>query len=461
MVAGPQTMDRTERADDVHLLRALPSVDALVRDESLVDLPPRAVVREARRVLAELRAAAAGAAPAPVDRTRVVARVRECVLAALASRHRRVINATGIVLHTGIGRAPLAAAARRAMAAAAGYAVVEVDPIDGQRNQREEAVAGLLREITGVGGALVVNNNAAAVNLTLRALAEGREVIVSRGELVEIGGGFRMPDVMAAAGCRMVEVGTTNRTHRADYATALREATALVLKIHTSNFRVLGFTSAVSVAELAQLTRESDALVFDDLGSGLLCEAIPEALAGEPTVQASVLAGADLVSFSGDKLLGGPQCGILLGSSEVVARVRSHPLYRAFRCDKLTLAALEATLQIYRDGDPCAEIPVLRAIARSADTLRGVAEELAAALPGAAVRASESFVGSGANPARAIPSWAVVLPHGARVADALRTRGPLPVFCRVADDLAWLDARTLADEDLAEVAHAVRTSLNL
>ncbi|MBI5850213.1 MAG: L-seryl-tRNA(Sec) selenium transferase [Planctomycetes bacterium] len=436
-------MDTTDRSDVADLLRGLPAVDAIARDARLSDLPQRAVVREARRLLDAVRDAVRDGSLGRSDATRdaLVARLREAVHASLAQRHRRVINATGI---------------------AAGYAVVEVDPRSGQRNQREEAVAALLTELTGAPAAIVVNNNAAAVVLVLRALAEGREVVVSRGELVEIGGGFRMPDVMAQSGCRMVEVGTTNRTHLRDYERAIGPATAMLLKVHTSNFRVLGFCASPALGELATLGRARGVCVFDDLGSGLLAPEVPEGLGDEPRVRDSLAAGVNVVSFSGDKLLGGPQCGIVLGDAALVARIRAHPLYRAVRCDKLTLAALEATLLIYRDGDPLAEVPALRAIARSPDALCDVATRLSVALSidGASVRVSESFAGSGANPARALPSFAVVLPGGARVAERLRQFARPAVFCRVADDAVWLDARTLADEDLDEVARVIRSALS-
>jgi L-seryl-tRNA(Ser) seleniumtransferase len=460
-------MDTTNQTDLAALLRGLPSVDQLARDESLADLPARVVVREARVVLEGLRDAArrqvgsGGPCVPSLARPALLARLREAVQSSLARRHRRVINATGIVLHTGLGRAPLAAAARAAIQEAAGYAVVEVDPRDGARNQRESAVAALLVELTAAPAALVVNNNAAAVNLVLRALAEGREVVVSRGELVEIGGGFRMPDVMAEAGCRMVEVGTTNRTHLRDYERVLRPETAMLLKVHPSNFRVLGFHAVPSLAELVALGRACGVPTFDDLGSGLLVPEVPAALRDEPQVRESLAAGASLVSFSGDKLLGGPQCGIVLGERALVERVRAHPLYRAFRCDKLALAALEATLAIYRDGDPLAEIPTLRAIARGAAELAEFASRLhdRLGIAGARVCASESFVGSGANPARALPSSALVLPGGARTAERLRCGAEPPVFARVADDGVWLDARTLADEDLDEVARVIARAL--
>jgi L-seryl-tRNA(Ser) seleniumtransferase len=448
------------------LLRSLPAVDALSRHESLGGWPVRLVVRETRRVLDEVRAALVGSGDAEIDPgscgpDALSARILERVRSASTAHHRRVINATGIVLHTGIGRAPLAAAARAAIADAAGYAVVEVDPSSGQRNQREEAVASLLKELLGVEAALVVNNNAAAVHLTLSALAAGREVVVSRGELVEIGGGFRMPDVMAEACCRMVEVGATNRTHLRDFERAIGPATELLLKVHPSNYRVVGFHSMPELTELCALGRERSVAVFEDLGSGLLADPVPSSLAQESRVQESVASGAELVCFSGDKLLGGPQCGILVGEAARIAAVRAHPLYRAFRSDKLTLAALEATLRIYRDGDPLREIPTLAMLAREADELRAEAEDLASLLGdlSAAVRPSESFVGSGANPARPIPSYAVVLPGGDRTAKRLRQNTPVPIFSRVAQDLTWLDLRTLQLENREQLAAWIRAAL--
>ena len=409
--------------------------------------------------------AVGGAALLDGDGAGLVAAIRDRCGRELAPVHRRVVNATGIVLHTGIGRAPLGSAARAAIAAAAGAAVVEVDPLSGQRNQREETVAALLRELcaefgTPVGGALVVNNNAAATHLMLRALADGREAVVSRGELVEIGGGFRMPDVMAMAGCKMVEVGATNRTHVRDYEAALGADTGLLLKVHTSNFRVEGFAGVPSLAELVRLGRAAGVVVVEDLGSGLLYDQPIAGIETEPRVSASLAADPDVVCFSGDKLLGGPQCGILVGRADLIARIRSHAMYRTFRCDKLTLAALEATLRVYRDGNPLHEIPTLRALSADRSALRERADELSALLTargvaGTQVVESESFVGSGANPARSLPSFATALTGGSPVADRLRAGSDLAVFARVADGRTLLDARTLVGEDLEQVADLV------
>ncbi len=457
MVATPMASANDEPAA---AMRVIPSLDAFLRRDSLTSWPRPAVLRIARRFLDELRADALAGRLRANELEQLFgsgeADARVCALCEqdLASRHRRVLNATGIVLHTGIGRAPLADAARVALVEAAGYAIVEVDRDSGQRNQRESVVAALLRELTGADAALVVNNNAAAVNLALTALAHGRDVVVSRGELVEIGGGFRMPDVMAQAGCRMVEVGATNRTHLRDYAGAIGPETAMLLKVHPSNFRMLGFAGTPELAELVLLARERGLVSFEDLGSGLLLRQPPPGLEREPTVHASLASGVDLVCFSGDKLLGGPQCGILLGSARLVTAIRAHPLYRAFRCDKLTLAALEATLRIYRDGEPRREIPTLALLSAGVDEIQAAARRFAALLTPlrASVVASESFAGSGANPASPLPSAAVALPGDERTLHRLRTGPGIPIFARLADQQVLLDLRTLLLEELEFVA---------
>ena len=463
MVAGPLVIPRTD-SDRSAALRGLPPVDALLRLGALASWPRPLVARVVRQWLDEVRAAvlagqvdAAGLASMVATAALASTLQQRCTQAA-ARRHLRVFNATGIVLHTGLGRAPLPRAAIDAIVAAAGYAVVEVDPGSGERDQRELAVASLLRELAGTEGALVVNNNAAAVTLMLTALTAGREVVVSRGELVEIGGGFRVPDVMRRSGCTMVEVGATNKTHLSDFAGATRAETAAYLKVHPSNYRIEGFASTPSVAELAELGKARDLLVLDDLGSGLLMASPIAGLASEPRVVDSPAAGAHVTCFSGDKLLGGPQCGLLVGRRDRIAACRAHPLYRALRCDKLTLAALEATLRIYRDGEPLVEIPTLRMLSAGPDELQARSRSLAAALAkhGAEVVASESFAGSGANPARPLPSFAVALPGGDALAGRLRAIRPIGVFARQADGRVLLDARSLLCEDLDAIAAAVQ-----
>ncbi len=449
-------------------VRKIPSLDAFVRRPEFAAVPRPVLLRVARAVLDATRERAlrgevdASAIEAAVAGGSLVREVLARCESEMALHHRRVVNATGIVLHTGIGRAPLAAAAIAALTQAARYSIVEVDPSTGERNEREVAVAALLRDLLGVSGALAVNNNAAAVNLMLRALTLGREVVVSRGEQVEIGGGFRMPDVMRQAGCHMVEVGATNRTHLHDFANAINPQTAMLLKIHPSNFRIVGFTGMPTLTELVQLGRKhTGVIVAEDLGSGLLWRPPIAGLESEPRVHDSVATGADLVLFSGDKLLGGPQCGLLVGNQDVVARCRAHPLYRAFRCDKLTLAALEATLRIYRDGNPLEEIPTLRALSASADELRARAGDLLGRLGGLGgeVVPTESFAGSGANPTRPLPSFAVALPGAAPTCDRLRAGVGVAVFARVDQNRTLLDLRSLVGEDLDEVAQLVRGKL--
>ncbi len=463
MVSTTPDMDRPE-SERGAALRGLPAIDQLLRDDRLSAIARPLLLREARAMLDEARAQVqdgsldARGVAARFHDGQATARLLERCRQAQVRRHRRVVNATGIVLHTGIGRAPMAAAAVAALAEAAGYAIVEVDPVTGVRDQREVAVAGLLATLCGTESALVVNNNAAATMLMLTALASGREVVVSRGELVEIGGGFRMPDVMARAGCRMVEVGTTNRTWLRDFEGAITADCGALLKVHPSNFRLEGFWGTPSLQELVDLGRARGVLVMEDLGSGLLLDEPLPGLEHEPRVRASTATGAGVVCFSGDKLLGGPQAGLLVGSRERIAAIRAHPLYRAFRCDKTTLAALEATLRIYRDGEPLREIPTLRMLTAGPAELRARSEDLAARIGrGAAVVGSESFAGSGANPARPLPSFAVALPGGQPLCDALRV-APQPVFARVADDRVLLDARTLLLEDAAAVADTVRAT---
>lgn len=457
----------TTDADRSSALRLLPSVDQLLRDDDLQSLPRAILTRVVRGLVDELRQ---GALDGSIDKAAIEQRcapkalaltIRERCEAASRRRHERVYNATGIVLHTGIGRAPLPSAAIAAMTSAAGYAIVEVDPISGQRDEREVAVSGLLQDLTGASGAVVVNNNAAATTLMLAALTANTEVVISRGELVEIGGGFRIPDVMRRAGCTMVEVGATNKTHLRDFVNVTNEATSAYLKVHPSNYRIEGFAGTPSVAELHQAASERDLLVLDDLGSGLLWRDRLPGLVDEPRVADSLEQGADVTCFSGDKLLGGPQAGILVGSKELIARCRAHPLYRAMRCDKLTLAALEATLLLYRDGDPLASVPTLRMLSVAPEDLENRAGALAMLLNdlGGKVVRSESFAGSGANPAKPLASFATAIDGGDAQCDRLRAAQPVGVFARVTDGRVLLDARTLLLEDLDAVALAVRQAV--
>jgi L-seryl-tRNA(Ser) seleniumtransferase len=420
-------------------LRDLPSVDELAREsgDPLAVGAARAVIARARETIRR------GADPGDLT-----ALLRDELAAARRPALRRVLNATGVIVHTNLGRAPLAAAAlERVTEATRGYSNLEYDLGEGQRGSRQDHVASILRRLTGAEAAIVVNNNAGALLLALAALAEGRDVIVSRGELIEIGDGFRIPDVLARSGARLVEVGTTNRTRAADYENALDERTALLLRVHQSNFRVVGFAEQPSLEELAAVARASSLPLVDDLGSGALLD-----LSDEPTARASLAAGADLVCFSGDKLLGGPQAGIVAGRAELVERLRRHPLHRALRIDKLSLAALEGTLLLYLDPERALEeVPVLRMLREPAKSVRARAERLAAAV-GGEVEETIARVGGGALPLHELPSFACAVEES--IAAPLREREPAVVGI-VRDGRLLLDCRTLADSELDIVAAAI------
>jgi len=448
------------------LLASLPAVHVLAEAATAAGTPaPRwAVIDAARDAIARQRAAILegdGVAGAAID-------PREVAAAAVARARpalRRVINATGVVLHTNLGRAPLAEAARRAIdEVAAGYSNLEYDLARGERGSRHDHLRAMLRELTGAEDAIVVNNNAAATVLGLAALASDREIIVSRGELIEIGGSFRLPEILALSRGVLVEVGTTNKTHRRDYEAALRPATALLLKVHRSNFAIVGFTSEVAVSELVAIGRAAGVATMIDLGSGAVIDRATQqrwGLPDEPTIAETVAAGADLVTFSGDKLLGGPQAGVLVGRAAAVERARTHPLMRALRPDKLTLAGLAATLALYREGQLDA-IPTTRMLGAPADALRAAAEALAAAIGAVAgcaiaVEPCRSTVGGGAMPTAQLASWAVTVRGGSAEALAARLRrAPVPVIGRIEDGRIWLDLRTIAAGEVAEVAAAVR-----
>jgi len=418
--------------------RDLPPVDALAAQ---VDAPRPVAVAAARAVLAERRRELLAGEAGEAD---LGERARAWARAARAPSLRRVLNATGVIVHTNLGRAPLAEAAIEAVTRVArGYSNLELDLDSGERGSRHAHVEGLLRELTGAEAALVVNNCAGAALLAAAALAgPGREVVVSRGQLVEIGGGFRVPEVIAQAGARLVEVGTTNRTRLADYERALTPDTGAVLRVHQSNFRQLGFVEEVPIESLCEL----GVPVIDDVGSGALDE-----LHDEPPVRRSVAAGAALVCFSGDKLLGGPQAGLLVGRADSVAAARRHPLARALRIDKLSLAALEATLRLHRDAPQ--ELPVTAMLRASRATLQRRAETLAAAL-GAEVIEGVARVGGGALPLLELPGPVVALDDPS-LAAKLR-RGDPAVLARVERGRLLLDPRTLADDELDAVIAAVR-----
>jgi L-seryl-tRNA(Ser) seleniumtransferase len=477
-------------------LRALPSVDALLRTPEAEALRPalgaqrlttlaRSVTDELR---AELRTGGAGGTRGDSEtddgetggdggtagdgaRGALLAEAaRRLARAAEAERARglrRVVNATGVVLHTNLGRAPLSEAARRAVAReAAGYCTLEYDIETGVRGRRGARAASLLAELTGAEDALVVNNCAAAALLVLTALARDGETIVSRGELVEIGGDFRVPDVMAQSGTSMVEVGTTNRTRLSDYERAVNERTRLLMRVHPSNYRIVGFTAAPALEELARLAHERGLPLYEDAGSGALTDLAPHGLAGEPVIRESIARGADVVTFSGDKLLGSAQAGLVVGRREVIERLRRHPLYRALRADKLALAALEATLDVYRRGDAFNEIPALRMLSLTRDEIerraRGFTERLRSRLDkdslGVELVEGESAVGGGSAPTTHPPTLLIALTHprlSASALDARLRRNSPPVVARILEDRLVLDLRTVAEPEEAELLDAL------
>ncbi len=427
-------------------LRDLPSVDELLRDERLAGEQRELVVVAARTVLDRAREEIrAGGDPGPI-----VDAVQRELAAARRPALRRVLNATGVLVHTNLGRAPLAEEALARVAdVGRGYSNLEYDLERGERGSRQDHLAGLLGRLTGADAALVVNNNAAAVLLALAALAEGREVIVSRGELIEIGDGFRIPDVLARSGARLVEVGTTNRTRAADYERAIGPETALLLRVHQSNFRVVGFSERPRLEELADVAQRHELPLVDDLGSGALGR-----IGDEPTPAESLRAGADLVCFSGDKLLGGPQAGIVVGGTDLVERLRRHPLQRALRADKLSLAALEGTLALALDPDTRERVPVLRMLHEPIEAVRARAERLAELVDGE-VEETVARVGGGALPLAELPSAACAVEES--LAERLRFGDP-PVVALVRDGRTLLDCRTLTDAEVDEVAAAVRAA---
>ena len=426
-------------------LRDLPSVDELLRDERVAREPHAPAVAAARSALEQAREEVrAGRDPGDLVEATLarLERDRKPML-------RRVLNATGVIVHTNLGRAPLSdAALARIAEVGSGYSNLEYDLERGERGSRQDHLAPLLCRLTGAEAALVVNNNAAAVLLALAALAEGREVIVSRGELIEIGDGFRIPDILARSGARLVEVGTTNRTRSADYERAIGPETALLLRVHQSNFRVVGFSERPTLAEIAEVAHARELPLVDDLGSGAVAP-----VGDEPTPAESLRAGADLVTFSGDKLLGGPQAGVIVGRGDLVERLRRHPLQRALRADKLSLAALEGTIAPTLDG-AADEIPVLRMLHEPVERVRERAERLAA-LVGGEVEDTVARVGGGALPLTELPSAACAVEE--ELAELLRLGEP-PVIAVVRDGRTLLDCRTLRDGEVEEVAAAVATA---
>jgi len=462
--SGPKPPAKKGGDSGSSLLRRLPQVEKVLhlpQVAALVDRHPRPlVVRTIRDCLADLRGAILSDSGPPaglLERIEPVSIAREVSgRLSLADRaaYRRAVNATGIILHTALGRAVYPAEARAAIAGAVeGYAVVEVDVESGERNLREVHLADLLRELTGAEAATVVNNNAAATLIILAALARGKEVVISHGQLVEIGGAFRIPEVMAEGGARLVAVGTTNRTYISDYRRAIGPETGLLLQVHTSNYDIVGFAHHTPLEELVELGRERALPVVSDLGSGCFIDLSPYGLRREPLVADSVRAGADLVCFSGDKLLGGPQAGIIVGRKEAVEKVRRHPLFRAMRVDKMTLAGLEAVLRLYRDpARALKSVPALRMVTAEEREVRARATRFARSLKKERPRAeaevtrSAAQTGSGSLPGQDLPSWAVAAGVPGRDPDSLAKElraGDPPIFSRISEGSVLLDFRTV------------------
>ncbi|HPA17897.1 MAG TPA: L-seryl-tRNA(Sec) selenium transferase [Verrucomicrobiae bacterium] len=469
-------------------LRRIPSIEALLlegtQDAELGSLPRPLLTDILRETAAELRAALAaggeGNSPgADADGEAVrhqltldlLARARHKAGALVRPFYRRAINATGIILHTGLGRAPLPAAALRQIAGELrGYSVLQQSVETGERSRRDAGVERLLQRLTGAEAATVVNNNAAATMIALQALASGKEVIVSRGQLIEIGGSFRLPDVMAASGARLVEVGTTNKTHLRDYERAITPATGAIMRVHPSNYRIHGFAKSVATEELVALARPRGIPVIDDLGAGALIDLSRFGFEKEPTIQESLRAGADLVLSSADKLIGGPQGGIILGRADLIGLIRKSPLARIVRVDKLTLAALEATLRSFLDTETAwRDVPTLRLLRRPLEEIAAAAESLGRELLGDHPIAAEvtieegvSFMGGGSLPEQQLPTRLVAIrpvPVAATEFAARLRRGTPAVFARIHDDRVLLDPRTLLEGEAEEVAAAIRAAL--
>ena len=460
------------------LLRQLPSVSSLLdqpRARQWLDRCPRGLVVDCLRdTIAQLRQAIVNdsggrCGSAHVTPEAVLDRADQLLRDRTRPAIGRAINATGVILHTGLGRAVWPEeVVDDLVEPLMGYVTLAIDRQSGQRSERDNRLEPILCELTGAEAAAVVNNNAGATLLVLAALAGGREVVVSRGQLIEIGGAFRLPDVMAAGGCRMVEVGTTNRTHLRDYERAIGEQTALLFRAHPSNFRVVGFTSEVPTADLARLAHSRNVLCVDDLGAGALVDLEHFGLPHEPTAAESIAAGADVVLFSGDKLIGGSQAGILVGRRECIQRIRKHPLARALRADKTCLMALERTLPLFRDLDALrTRHPLYRMLSLDAELLRTRADDLAARIRQVAAAASVEvvegfgYLGSGSLPAEALPTWLVAV-DSPLPAETLARRLRMDdhcVFSRIESERVLLDVRTLLDGEAARVAEAVGRAL--
>ena len=458
-------------------LRSLPSIDRLLRTGEAAALKEEfgaeRVAAIARQVTDELRRELQmNSADEDGSKQELLNRAAELLRSAAVRERlsglRRVINATGVILHTNLGRAPLSDAARSAIAEASGYCTVEYDSSRGVRGRRGENVERLMIQLTGAEDAVVVNNCAAAALLVLTALAGDGETIVSRGELVEIGGDFRVPDVMANSGTRMIEVGSTNRTHLNDYRNAITQNTRLILRVHPSNYRIVGFTTTPTRAELAKLAHQANLLLYEDAGSGVLFDLSEFGLRDEPIIRQCIDEGADLVSFSGDKLLGGPQAGLVVGRQAIIQKLRRHSLYRALRADKLCLAALEATLQSHLSGRSASDIPAVKMLAATRgeieDRARGVIERASLDRSGSALRADliegQSAIGGGCGPETHPETTLIALSHDKLSAEDIESRlrgAEPPIICRIANDRALIDLRTVHTSEEPHLISALLT----
>jgi L-seryl-tRNA(Ser) seleniumtransferase len=466
-MADPKTANISES------LRLLPSVDELLATETALKIGAEAgrerVRSLVRNVIDSLRQDMQDGSQIYSSKEEVLAEVRISLKASWtayrSTKLQKVINATGVIVHTNLGRAPLSDAARKAMIEqAGGYCTLEYDLESGTRGKRGAYTEQLLTQLTGAESALIVNNCAAAAFLVLSVFAKSKEVIVSRGELVEIGGDFRVPDVLVQSGATLREVGTTNRTKLADYEKAVNEDTAMVMRVHPSNYKIVGFTATPTLAELAALTRAKDVLLYEDAGSGAMVDLTEFGLGDEPLISRSVLDGADIITFSGDKLLGGCQAGIIVGKRDLIERIRKHPLYRALRVDKIVYAGLTATLESYSLGNAFAEIPVLRMLSMTAEELAGRTREFAAKLSDVSVLSVEvmggkSVVGGGAAPAvQPLTTLASILHRtlsASELEQALRSSKP-PVIARIENEKVLIDLRTVTESEEEQLLEVLR-----
>ncbi|MFT3742766.1 MAG: L-seryl-tRNA(Sec) selenium transferase [Pyrinomonadaceae bacterium] len=466
------------------LFRNLPSVDELLRVHASVEIiaasGDRHAAELARIAIAELRAELSGGSRSESTKGELLNQAEIKLAEAwrlerLTGSH-RVINATGVVIHTNLGRASLSDAAKKAIVDAAGYCTLEYDINTGKRGKRGQRAEQLLAELTGAESVLIVNNCAAAAFFVLTAFGSGGEVIISRGEMVEIGGDFRVPDVLSQSGATLREVGTTNRTKLADYEKAINENTRVILRVHPSNYRIVGFTAMTNLSELSELAQRHGILLYEDIGSGALIDLSTFGLTDEPQVKASIAAGVDIVTFSGDKLLGGPQSGIIAGKAEHIDKLRKHPLYRALRVDKLTYAALEATLEAYRRGTETDEVPVIRMLAMTREKIRERAEKfigsVLAASENTTKKGSEisdlrleivdgvSAVGGGAAPNAVLETALIAVSHAklsaSRIEFALRN-AQTPIITRIVDDRVMIDLRTVGEDEEGDLKTALLT----